>query len=377
MASSDPSVPSDSSVPSTPSAPSDSPSPEQQPRPLLSIVAEPPPNTKGPLPNIFIDSVLDRLMNSGANRGVNQVKRAYSTAKLHKVVSDFLKDKSSQIDVQIIGHSVAGFVGLGESWAGEYIVNFDFLALDSNPGLLVNLADFRGKFNTVTLAGCNVGDQTSRTRSMGGDVLLFALEELWNCPVFGATGRIDFSNFNESSGAFGGHSRRWSEDMPTEPVLVDSSENVTRISGLLSIDALPPGPGVSFQDLTSSRAWNSAYSNASRLPISSELSNLLVSTYRHQQNVGAGLATPEFVFDIRTASLGSSLDGVAWISLDGRCLTLQFGEDLPVAVHGSYHYQDGNYYQHYFADDARLDVLLSALRALLGNQQQQPATVAA
>jgi hypothetical protein len=331
-----------------------SPDPSQALLPLLSIVAEPPPNTSGPLPNTFVDSVYERIQKSKGNIPDNRLARAWSVAKLHKTITTFAEQqRGAKFDMQIAGHGMAGFLGLGETWDGRYFDGANFLALDGNPGLLANLADLRGMFRKVTLAGCSVGNEFSSTRAIGGTALLFSLKELWGCDVFGALGLIDFSNFDERTGEYNGPMRQWDE------------RGRVFEAGQLSVDVRGSGPAVTFEGLTAFHALNPAYLD-SGLTIAPELSAQLVATYSRQRNdgSGAGLASPEFTFKVTTTNLQPNLEGQAWISLDGQCLTIRLGDALPPNARDGFH-RDGNYYyRNYFADAEQLNALLRELMGL-------------
>lgn len=316
---------------------------------ILTVIAEPALRTPAS-DLVFVDGV-DRAL---AGQRETTVARASSIAKLNREIQRAVAEHGPRV-LQIVGHGAPGQLSLGEFWSGIYADPRGHYVLDSNPGMLNILAKWRGKLAEVILAGCFVGARASRSRAVGGPTLLFTLEELWGCPVHGATGDVQARQFQ--AGRYTGATCRWSDGAQLAA------------NGPVSRSAARAAPGrraprMRFVRATAARGLH--HLGALRAPraIPRSVANQLRAAYApSSEQVYPGLASRILELEVALV-LGRQIHpGTAFLANDGEAMIVELARRAPDEL-GWAHNDAGRSYCRFAADASKLDALWPKLEKL-------------
>jgi hypothetical protein len=203
---------------------------------IVTLVAAPAPETKGPTDNPFIDAALQTLESKHAPG--HQIARVSSVRdidlELGKILSDSLK---GPIRLQIIGHSLSGGLALGAFWLAESELparasRFPYYVLDTNPASLGLLSKHAGKISELMLVSCDIGSAVTSGHAINGRTLTYTLAELLHCTVRGADDVVAPDEF-DARGWYAPRAHRrgpkgwhWVESAP--PVWTEASHEPAR-----------------------------------------------------------------------------------------------------------------------------------------------------
>jgi hypothetical protein len=183
----------------------------------FTIIAEPPPETYGPLrgDNGFVANACEVLKNLGPARAASVVD-----------VVSLIAEHEGPLSVQLVGHASAGQFFLGMAFMADQTKGraWPYFVLDTTPSTLGFFAKHRGRIRELTLIGCGIADESS-TWPVNGRSLLYCLSEVLYCSVFGARETVSPRAF-DSDGRYTGALAGWQWHSPGPPSWLEDAQNV-------------------------------------------------------------------------------------------------------------------------------------------------------
>lgn len=151
---------------------------------LLTLVAGPNPRSAvcrpDPADLHSLTAIWKALIATAEAGDDHVVLRAYSLANICDLVARHPLDDDGEL--QIVGHGKPGMLALGMMWDQIYGTAADTFVLDENPTRHRVLKGIAKPTWTVSLIGCQVGDDHG-TDLADGPTLVFNLARMWKCTV--------------------------------------------------------------------------------------------------------------------------------------------------------------------------------------------------